>query len=204
MKVNVDNYVRAETAFQFDKILKLTGGLNKWHHNRTPTPLDQQNVIRMNRDTLYSSSVVDISKGATLVIPDAGDRYLSVMVVNQDEYINKVFHKPGKYELTVDEFDTPYISMWARTLVDSSNPEDIKTANKLQDKIPIQSNSALEFTHPNYDQESYKETFTALAALSNGVTDTNKMFGSKEQVSEVRHMLSAACCWGGLPVQEAF
>lgn len=204
VKVNVDNYVRAETASQFDRILKLTGGLNQWHHNRAPTPLDQQNVIRMNRDTLYSSSVVDISKGATLTIPDAGDRYLSVMVVNEDEYINKVFHEPGEHRLTVEEFDTPYVSMWARTLVDSSDPKDIREANALQDKIIIKSNSAVAYTHPNYDQESYQVTFNALAELSNGVPDTKGMFGSQKQVSEVRHMLGAACCWGGLPVQEAF
>ena len=36
------------------------GGVNRWHHNRTPTPIDQQPVIRMNRDTLYSMAVVDI------------------------------------------------------------------------------------------------------------------------------------------------
>ncbi len=28
-------------------------GVNKWLHIRQPTPLDQQTVIRMNRDTLY-------------------------------------------------------------------------------------------------------------------------------------------------------
>lgn len=39
------------------------GGLNRWQHSRTPTPLDQQPVIRMNRDTLYSSAVVDIREG---------------------------------------------------------------------------------------------------------------------------------------------
>ncbi len=60
--VNVDNFVRAETAAQFDRHLKVVGGVNKWLHLRQPTPLDQQSVIRMNRDTLYSSVLVDISK----------------------------------------------------------------------------------------------------------------------------------------------
>ena len=30
-----------------------------------------------------------------MTLPDAGDRYVSVMVVNQDHYINEVFHEPG-------------------------------------------------------------------------------------------------------------
>jgi hypothetical protein len=38
----------------------------------------------MNRDTLYSATVVDISAGARLMIPDAGHRYVSVMIVDQD------------------------------------------------------------------------------------------------------------------------
>ena len=83
------------------------GGVNAWSHDRAPASLDQQTVIRMNRDTLYSFVVADISSGATLTIPDAGDRYLSVMVVNQDHYINRVLHEAGEYELTTAEFDTP-------------------------------------------------------------------------------------------------
>jgi len=77
------------------------GGINQWDHLRAPTALDEQTVIRMNRDTLYSMIVVDISQGATLTVPDAGDRYLSVMVINQDHYINRIFTEAGTYELTV-------------------------------------------------------------------------------------------------------
>ena len=108
--VNVDNFARAETALQMDRALKILGiNVNTWGHFRTPTPLDKQTVIRMNRDTLYSAAVIDISKGATLTIPEAGDRYLSIMVVNEDHYINKVYHDAGTYELTMEEFHTPYV-----------------------------------------------------------------------------------------------
>ena len=118
--VTVDNFVRAETAFQFDRTLAISGGVNKWVHLRQPTPLDQQPVIRMNRDTLYSAALVDISKGATLTIPDTGDRYMSVMVVNEDHYINFVFSHPGTYALTREDFDTPFVQLSARTLISTS------------------------------------------------------------------------------------
>jgi hypothetical protein len=49
-------------------------------------PLDQQTVIRMNRDTLYSGPSLDISAGATVTVPDAGVRYVSVMMVNEVHY----------------------------------------------------------------------------------------------------------------------
>jgi hypothetical protein len=54
----------------------------------------------MNRDTLYSFAIADISEGAVVTVPESGDRYLSVMVVNQDHYINRLFHDPGEHDLT--------------------------------------------------------------------------------------------------------
>ena len=75
--VNVDNFVRAETHRMFAGLQRDAGGVNRLVHNREPAPVDKQTVIRMNRDTLYSFAVVDISEGATLHVPDAGERYLS-------------------------------------------------------------------------------------------------------------------------------
>ena len=202
--VNVDNFVRAETAKQFDRGLKAVGGVNKWLHIRQPTPLDQQSVIRMNRDTLYSSVVVDISKGATFTMPDSGDRYMSVMVINEDHYLNKVIHDAGTYELTMEEYDTPYVALAARTLVNASDPVDIKEANALQDQLKIEAASAKPYTHPKYDEDSYKATYEALLKLGRGVPDAERTFGKKEEVSEVRHLLGTAWGWGGLPTHEAY
>src|SRR3954470_14727224 len=94
------------------------GWVNVFRHNRAPTSIDGQTVIRMNRDTLYSFAIVDISEGATLTVPDSGDRYLSVMVVTQDPYITRVVHDPGRYDLTVAEFETPWVLDAVRVLVD--------------------------------------------------------------------------------------
>ena len=58
-QVNVLNYVRAKTALHFDRVLTRSGSVNRWGHVRQPIPLDQQKSLRMNRDTLYSSSVID-------------------------------------------------------------------------------------------------------------------------------------------------
>jgi len=202
--VNVDNFVRVETAFQIDRALKLTGGVNQWGHNRQPTPLDQQNVIRMNRDTLYSFAIVDISKGATVTLPDPGKRYMSVMVVNQDHYINKVFHKGGTYKLSTKEFGTPYVVLAARILANPTDAEDIKAANALQDKMKVQAASARPYTHPQYDQASYEATYKPLLELGQGIPDAKRTFGKKKEVDEVRHLLGTAYGWGGLPTYEAF
>ncbi len=198
--VNVDNFARAETAFQIDRVLKMftSGKVNTWAHFRSPTPLDAQPVIRMNRDTLYSGAVVDISKGATLTIPETGDRYLSIQVTNEDHYINKVYHDAGTYKLTMKEFHTPYIILSARILVNSTDPEDIKEVNALQDKLTIKADSAKPYKHPNYDQVSYKNTHSALLELTRGLTDFKGAFGKKTDVNPVRHLIGqlqvgAAC-----------
>ena len=94
--VTTDNFVRAETDRYIASLVRDAGGVNRWRHHREPASVDHQTVIRMNRDTLYSFAVIDISEGAVLTLPDAGDRYLSVMIVNQDHYINAVFHEPGR------------------------------------------------------------------------------------------------------------
>ena len=202
--VNVENFVRAETSAQFDRILQMTEGINQFVHLRGPTPLDKQNVIRMNRDTLYSAAIVDISNGATLTVPDAGGRYLSIMVVNEDHYVNKVIHEPGEHQLSVEEYGTPFVNLSVRTLVNASDPGDVAQANALQDQLKIEAESAKPYTHPAYDEASYKVTYEALLVLGKGMPDASATFGKKEDVDPVRHLLGTAWGWGGLPEEEAY
>ncbi len=205
VKVNIDNFVRAETAAQMDRGMLAPGAtINKFVHFRDPTPLDTQNVIRMNRDTLYSYALVDISKGASLTIPKLDGRYLSVMVINEDHYINKVYDSAGTYKINMKQFDTPYVTIVARTLVNASDPKDIKEANAVQDQIIVKAASAKPYTHPKYDEVSYKATYDALLQLGRGTTDFERSFGKKEDVTEVRHLIGTAIGWGGLPEEEAY
>jgi hypothetical protein len=202
--VTVNNFVAAETAGQFGRFMKMAGGINKLVSFREPTPIDKQTVIRMNRDTLYSFAVVDISKGAKLTMPDADGRYNSAAIVNENEYINKVFYDSGTYELTRDEFGTDYVVVVVRTLVDSSDPADIRKANELQDKLRIEASSAEPFTPPNYNEKSFKELRGLLQDVAKFLPDTDGAFGSRENTEQVPHLLGAAIGWGGLPSQDAF
>ena len=200
--VNVENFRRVETNRMFFGIVQRNGGVNRWHYDRQPFDLGQQKVIRMNRDTLYNDVIADISNGAILTIPDPGERYMSVGIYNQDNYVNRVFHKAGTYELTMDEFDTPYVLVLARILVDASNPEDVAAVNALQDGFALSANSSEPFIIPNYDPDSYQRTYDALLELGRGLTDLTGMGGSKEQVDPARHLIGTAMAWGGLPTEE--
>ena len=204
VRVNVDNFVRAETARMFDGALASTGGVNRWTHNRVPTPLEEQNVIRMNRDTLYSMAVVDIGSGASLTLPEADGRYMSAMVVNEDHYINEIFDEPGTYRLTTDTLDTPFVMIALRTLVDPADASDLATVVDLQDAVVLEADSARAYAHDDYDEESRKSTFDALIELSRGMPDSLRTFGRRDEVDPVRHLIGTAFGWGGLPESAAY
>lgn len=166
--VTIDNFNRAATDIELDKYVKLAGGVNKFYHFREPTPVDNQPTVRMNRDTLYSTTVVDISKGATLTLPEVGERYMAAMIVNQDHYVNEVFHGGGTYTLDVDSFDTPYVIVFMRTLVDADNPEDVAAVNAIQDQMKIEAASSRPFILPDYDEDAYTALIERLSALLPG------------------------------------
>jgi hypothetical protein len=84
----------------------------------------------MNRDTLYSLGVVDISKGATVTMLDAGKRHMSLMIINNDGYVDKVFYGGGAHELTVGQFDTPFFGVVIRTLANPEDPADLAAARR--------------------------------------------------------------------------
>ena len=201
--VTVENFVRAETDRMFDFVLKDTGAINAWAHNRVPTPLDHQPVIRQNRDTLYSAAVVDVSKGATLTVPESGDRYVSAMVISQDHFVPFIIHAAGDHALSRENCGTDYVTIAVRTLVNPDDAADVEAVNALQDRFAIQANSAVPFTHPAYDEESFNDTRGHLLALSKGLPDFRNAFGKEGEVDPMRHLLGSASAWGGFPEHEA-
>ncbi len=202
--VSDTNFVRAETDRMFAALQTDAGGVNAFLHHRAPAPLDHQTVIRMNRDTLYSLAIVDISQGATLTVPDSGGRYMSVMIVNEDHYINRVLHEAGDFELTIDEFDTPYVLAGVRILVDPADPADVATVNALQDQFRLTARSAKPFVSPVYDEASLNATLQALLERGRAVKGFAHAFGKKDEVDPDLHLIGTAGGWGGLPEQEAF
>ncbi len=201
--VTVENFVRAETNRMFATLQAGAGGINRLNHSRAPTPIDDQPVIRMNRDTLYSIAIVDVSQGATVTVPDGGDRYISVMVVNQDHFINRVLHEPGEHDLTAGELETPWVAVAARILVDPADARDVATVNALQDRLAVQARSSRPFEMPDYDQASLDGTREAILQLARHLGNFDHAFGARDEVDPVRHLVGTAAGWGGLPDAEA-
>ncbi len=202
--VNADNFVRAESDLAFTRMAgDAKGGPGTWVHYREPAPLDHQLIIRLNRDTLYSTAIVDISEGGTLTLPDPGDRYLSVMVVNQDHYIPRVFSEPGEHRLERAELGTDFVLLACRILVDPSDPSDVAAVNALQDGLGVATVSRRPFVCPDYDQATYQHVRKALLDLAPGLPDFRGAFGKQGEVNPIRHLIGSASAWGGLPEYEA-
>jgi hypothetical protein len=202
--VTVDNFNRAESDLYFAGFVK-TAGLGKVHHFRELTPIDKQNVIRMNRDTLYSLSVFDLDAGpVTLTLPNAGQRFISLQVIDEDQYTPQVLYGAGSHTFTREKIGTRYVTLGVRILVDPADPQDVKQVHTLQDAIKVsQPGGPGRFEVPNWDQESQKKVRDALLALAQTLPDTKRTFGARDQVDPVRHLIGTAFAFGGNPENDA-
>ena len=200
--VTADNFNRAETDMYFALFAK-RGALGKFIHLRD-LPLENTGV-RPNRDTLYSEAVFDLDAGPVrITLPKAGNRFMSMMVVNQDHYIYEVDYTPGNYNFTRGEVGTRYVFMALRILIDPANPKDVKEAHALQDAVIVRQKSAGRFEVPNWDPVSQKKVRDLLLALSSTLPDLKRAFGARFQVDQVRHLIGTAAAWGGNPDKDAF
>ena len=79
--------------------------------------------MRPNRDTLYSPAVFDLDAGpVTITLPDAGERFMSMMIIDQDHYALEVYYGPGAHTFTRDESARATLFAAVRTLVDPDIP----------------------------------------------------------------------------------
>jgi hypothetical protein len=201
--VNADNFVRAETHRMFRDIQASAGGIGTFRHNSTPASIDEQTVIRLNRDTLYSFVIVDLAEPARLTLPDVGDRYLSAMVVNEDHFVNGIFHDAGEHRITSDQFGSRYVLVGVRILVDPTDPADVAAVNAIQQQLVVTTAASEPFVMPDYDMDSLDATRDALLALARGLSNFDRTFGTRAEVDPVRHLIGCAAGWGGLPTSEA-
>ncbi len=202
--VTPDNFPRAESDLYFGNIVK-DGGFGKFLHRREPAAIDNQTVIRLNRDTLYSAAVFDLNAGpVTITLPEAGKRFMSMQIIDEEQYTPNVFYGAGSHTLSHDNTGTRYVVTAVRTLVDPANPKDVEAVHALQDAIKVdQSGGPGKFETPQWDPASQKKVRDALLVLATTLPDTKGMFGAKEAVDPVRRLIGSASAWGGNPEKDA-
>lgn len=201
--VTADNFIRAESDTYMASMAKDAGGLGKLLHRREPASIDNQTVIRLNRDTLYSSAVFDLDAGpVTVTLPDAGKRFQSLEIINQDHYAWTEYGA-GAHTFDRKKVGTRYVVAGIRTLVDPNDPKDVGEVHQLQDAITVTQKGTGTLVLPQWDPASQKKVRDALLTLGSTIGDFSHAFGTKAQVDPVRHLIGTATGWGGNPDQDA-
>lgn len=201
--VTPDNFPRAESDLYFSRVAK-DNGFGKLNHRRIPARIENQSVIRLNRDTLYSAGIFDLDAGpVTVTLPDAGKRYISMQIIDEDHYTHDVFYGSGTHTLTRKQIGTRYAMVVIRTLIDTADDDDIDAAHRVQDAIAVgQEGGPGDFGVPNWDRASHKKVRDALLVLASTLPDTKRMFGKEGEVDPVRRLIGTASAWGGIPEKD--
>ncbi|HEX5633085.1 MAG TPA: DUF1254 domain-containing protein [Gemmatimonadales bacterium] len=202
-RVTPETFIRAESDRYFFATAQLAGGVNRFNFGRRMLGLDEQTVVRMNRDTFYGAAVIDTKGGATITFPPIPDgRYASILVIDNDHYAPMVIYEPGTYELPAR---TRYVLAAVRIHV--RNPADsaeVALVNALQDRFTIQAASAEPFPAPRWEKASldslraaYEAEFVRYDRYPDG------WMGPPGQVDEATRHLAAAGGWGLFPNRDA-
>jgi hypothetical protein len=85
--VDGSNFTIAETDRYFVDHSK-EHEVNTFRHSREMLSVDNQFVVRENRDVMYSHAVVDISEGATLINP-AWDVFSVLQMIDENQYTRR-------------------------------------------------------------------------------------------------------------------
>lgn len=204
IEVNVENFVRAESDTMLRaNMAAFDMGVGEVKHLRQPTTPDNQPVIRMNQDTLYSGVVLDLAEPVKITLPELGGRYQSMHVVNQDHYMF-VEARPGTYDLTEQNVGTRFALVAIRTFADPKDPDDLEKAHDAQNAIRVEGGGAGPFDAPEWDEEALAVGRKALNDFAAALGfEASKAFGRKDQIEATSYLIGAAAGWGGLPQSAA-
>ena len=201
--VTPQNFIRAESDRYFFATMMLAGGVNKFNWGREMLSLDEQTVVRMNRDTLYGGAVIDTAGGATIAFPDIPDgRYASILIIDNDHYASEIIYEPGVHFIP-DR--TRYVLAAVRIHVqDPTDPKELALVRELQDQFVISASSAEPFPTPSWDTASLNKLRAQYEAeFVNYDVYPDDWMGSPGSVSEQTRHLAAAGAWGLFPNRDA-
>jgi hypothetical protein len=196
--VTWENYPRANCHASFQATVD-EGGFGQLYNFRNITPVSEQLGVEANRDTIYSLGVFDLTEPVTITLPDSGDRYMSMNIQNEDQYVKLSVTEPGTYTITQDTVETRYAGVTIRTFVDPNDPDDVEQVQQLQDEIGVEQASAGSFEIPNWDQQSFNQVDDALTTVFTTLENFSGAYGDADQVDPVKFFVASPSGWTGVP-----
>lgn len=177
--------------------------VNTFRHSRAMSSIDNQFVVRENRDVMYSHAVVDISKGATLINPD-WDVFSVIQVIDENQYtIASIYPGEQKTFTPKDVALGNHLFLNMRTGVRTIDEAGYLEAHKHQNSVEIKSNSANPYKAKGFDQTNLDETRKRLKARMAEADKPEFYFGKKEEVEDKQFLIASAVGIFGLPIKDA-
>lgn len=188
--VTEDNFAQAYTNMRLASVLQKTGGINKFFAMPVPSSNPaEQFVVRMNRDTAYSVSVIDMSGGEVYVTVPETDKYVTIQVVDENHETQPMIYGSGKHKLTAK---TDFAFVIVRTL-----------DGDIRKDLVIESNSSKPFKLQEWDKASFAKVDKAGNLDFSDGYDQAKAFGNKESgQTPYMNYVGAAGGWGGAMVED--
>jgi hypothetical protein len=188
--VTQDNFPQAFTNMRFGAMVQKTGGVNKFFAMPVPSSIpEEQFVVRMNRDTPYSVSVIDMSSGNVYVTVPETDKYVTIQIVDENHETQPMIYGPGRHKITAK---TDHAFVIVRSL-----DCDIRHI------LVIEAGSAKPFELMKWDMESFHAMDKAGNIDFSDGYDQSKAFGNSESgQTAYMNYVGAAGGWGGAMVED--
>ena len=188
--VTQDNFPQAYTNMRMAAILTKTGGVNKFFTMPVPpSEPAKQFVVRMNRDTPYSVSIIDMSSDDVYVTVPETEKYVTIQIVDENHGTQPMIYGSGRHKITAK---TDFAFVIVRTL-----------DGDIRNDLVVEAGSAKPFEVKKWDMESFKAIDKAGNIDFGDGYDQSKAFGSKESgQTAYMNYVGAAGGWGGAMVED--
>jgi len=199
--ITKENYVVAETDLYFTK-QQAQAPVNTFTHN-TPVSKTNQDVIRSNRDVMYSLAVVDISEGATLSIPSR-DAFQAIHIMDEQHLTHRVIRAGESVTVTPSDVTMgTHVYLLARTRI----TDDMEESLAAQRAMTIEAQSSKPYVGKGFAEDdvvAFRNSLVQEFIAGKVRILEHKSFGeTMDDVDPTSYIYAAAVGWGGLPSRTA-
>ena len=204
-----DNFIHADSIRAYLKELDKAGAVNVIRPERDLITADTQDVIRMNRDTLYTRIILDVKGGASITTqPYDGYQNINVLDINHSQIAS--LNDSGT--LTLDESmltegHHAYIIVRTGLLRKLPEEESYAKAHKAQDLISIKTHSSEPFVPSvHYDFSTLdKVKYKILSDFAHNPQPNvvKNGFGTMKERDPIAARTVVAIGWGALSGKNA-
>lgn len=197
--MTAEQYIQTESLAFFGDFMK-RAGVNNFFHFTTLSNKDDTWVVSPNQDTLYSLATIDAKNGFTLSLPDVGDRFISIQIINPDHYTPYYVYGGGTHHFKREQLGADIVGAGIRIATDGT-PKDVKLiVEQLQPHYKVIADSS-DVQLPDLDLKTMASIRAELLPYYAKLDNTYGImsYGYEEGQDDWRRAIAAAGAWGLSP-----